>query len=114
MFARNQCNLLDQYLAILLLVFAEAGLPDVSEWRTSLYASVAELTRLQALSTLATDPQATSTSKKVSRLIGIVLEVAQRVLPPMHAMRVQVRRAAVCLVYVYSLARCRLCPNWSR
>lgn len=27
----SRCNLLDQYLAILLLVFAEAGLPDVSQ-----------------------------------------------------------------------------------
>ncbi|KAG0654436.1 hypothetical protein C6P46_001643 [Rhodotorula mucilaginosa] len=52
--APRRCNLVDQYLAILLLVFAEAGLAD-------------------ALATLATDQQDAATASKVSRLIATAL-----------------------------------------
>lgn len=35
--ASRKCNLVDQYLAILLLVFSEAGLADVRQCGNSVY-----------------------------------------------------------------------------
>ncbi|BGP56841.1 hypothetical protein JCM8202v2_004472 [Rhodotorula sphaerocarpa] len=84
----SRCNLLDQYLAILLLVFAEAGLPD-------------------ALSALATDPQDPSTAAKVSQLIALVLDVAGRVLPPHHAMRIQALPKLVALALSFDTSEQR-------
>ncbi|BGP33786.1 hypothetical protein JCM10296v2_005591 [Rhodotorula toruloides] len=67
---KRRTNLLDQYLAILLLVFTEAGLID-------------------GLASLAADPKDPVTANKVSLLISEVLDLANRVLPPNHAVRVQ-------------------------
>ncbi|BGP09793.1 hypothetical protein JCM10049v2_005667 [Rhodotorula toruloides] len=67
---KRKTNLLDQYLAILLLVFTEAGLID-------------------GLASLAADPKDPVTANKVSLLISEVLDLANRVLPPNHAVRVQ-------------------------
>ncbi|EGU12160.1 hypothetical protein RTG_01774 [Rhodotorula toruloides ATCC 204091] len=63
---KRKTNLLDQYLAILLLVFTEAGLID-------------------GLASLAADPKDPVTANKVSLLISEVLDLANRVLPPNHA-----------------------------
>lgn len=46
---------------------------------------------LQALASLAAEREDPSTACKVSLLIGEVLDLANRVLPPAHATRVQVR-----------------------
>jgi hypothetical protein len=70
---RRGTNLIDQYLALLLLVFIEAGL-------------------VEALASLAADPKDDSvTAKKTSLLIAEILELGNRVLPPQHAVRLQVR-----------------------
>ncbi|GAA5918699.1 hypothetical protein JCM1841_006247 [Sporobolomyces salmonicolor] len=67
---QHKTNLIDQYMAIMLLIFIDAGL-------------------VEALAELAADPKDQSTARKVSLLIGEVLDLASRVLPPMHAARVQ-------------------------
>ncbi|GJN92824.1 hypothetical protein Rhopal_005862-T1 [Rhodotorula paludigena] len=69
---QQRTNLIDQYMAVLLLVFFEAGL-------------------IEALASLAAEREDPSTACKVSLLIGEVLDLANRVLPPAHATRVQVR-----------------------
>ncbi|GAA6004172.1 hypothetical protein JCM10207_002465 [Rhodosporidiobolus poonsookiae] len=66
----RRTNLIDQYMAILLLVFIEAGLID-------------------ALAALAAAPKDPVTAKKVSLLISEVLDLGNRVLPPQHALRLQ-------------------------
>ncbi|BGP18107.1 hypothetical protein JCM10213v2_006158 [Rhodosporidiobolus nylandii] len=66
----RKTNLIDQYTAILLLVFIEAGL-------------------IEALASLAAEPKDPTTAKKVSLLIAEILELGNRVLPPQHAVRLQ-------------------------
>ncbi|KAK4705182.1 rapamycin-insensitive companion of mTOR, partial [Phenoliferia sp. Uapishka_3] len=66
----ERLNIVDQYHAMLLLVFIDAGLID-------------------ALIAVAAQPKDTSTAKKVTVLIGQVLQLANRVLPPAWATRVQ-------------------------
>ncbi|KAM0751148.1 hypothetical protein T439DRAFT_374032 [Meredithblackwellia eburnea MCA 4105] len=63
-------NLIDQYHAMLLLVFVDAGF-------------------LEVLASVASDPKDSRTAKRVSALIAQVLQLGNRVLPPNHASRVQ-------------------------
>ncbi|KAL8290440.1 hypothetical protein RQP46_002698 [Phenoliferia psychrophenolica] len=63
-------NIIDQYHAMLLLVFIDAGLVDT-------------------LIAVAAQPTDAATSKKVTVLIGEVLQLANRVLPPAYSTRVQ-------------------------
>ncbi|GAA5917264.1 hypothetical protein JCM5296_000314 [Sporobolomyces johnsonii] len=67
---QHKTNLIDQYMAIVLLIFIDAGL-------------------VEGLAELAADPKDQSTARKVSLLIGEVLDLASRVLPSVHAARVQ-------------------------
>ncbi|TNY18128.1 Rapamycin-insensitive companion of mTOR, N-term-domain-containing protein [Rhodotorula diobovata] len=68
--SQRRTNLIDQFMAVLLLIFVEAGL-------------------IEALASLAADPKDPSTASKVSLLIGEILTLANRVLPASHAVRVQ-------------------------
>ncbi|GAA5975076.1 hypothetical protein JCM11641_000022 [Rhodosporidiobolus odoratus] len=68
--SERKTNLLDQYMAILLLVFIEAGLAE-------------------ALTSLAADPKDPATATKVFLLISEILELGNRVLPPQHSVRLQ-------------------------
>ncbi|GAA5860724.1 hypothetical protein JCM3774_006265 [Rhodotorula dairenensis] len=86
--ASRKCNLVDQYLAILLLVFSEAGLAD-------------------ALAMLATDQQDAATATKVSRLIATVCSLAGRVLPPAHAIRLQALPKLVALTLSFDTSDAR-------
>ncbi|GAA5961649.1 hypothetical protein JCM3765_000463 [Sporobolomyces pararoseus] len=63
---QTRTNLIDQYTAILLLTFIDAGL-------------------VEGLAELAANPQDSSTSLRVSRLIGEILDLSNRVLPARHA-----------------------------
>ncbi|GAA6063262.1 hypothetical protein JCM10212_004996 [Sporobolomyces blumeae] len=67
---RSRTNLLDQYSAILLLAFVEAGL-------------------VEGLAKLASNPQDASTSIRVSALIGEILDLSNRVLPARIAAQLQ-------------------------
>lgn len=49
----------------------------------------------QGLASLAADPKDPVTANKVSLLISEVLDLANRVLPPNHAVRVQVRMSSL-------------------
>ncbi|GAA5902766.1 TORC2 complex subunit TSC11 [Sporobolomyces salmoneus] len=63
---QTKTNLIDQFTAILLLTFIDAGL-------------------VEGLAELAANPQDSSTSLRVSTLIGELLDLSNRVLPARHA-----------------------------
>ncbi|GAA5998873.1 hypothetical protein JCM5350_007882 [Sporobolomyces pararoseus] len=63
---QTRTNLIDQFTAILLLTFIDAGL-------------------VEGLAELAANPQDSSTSLRVSRLIGEILDLSNKVLPSRHA-----------------------------
>ncbi|GAA5937590.1 TORC2 complex subunit TSC11 [Sporobolomyces koalae] len=67
---QRKTNLIDQYTALLLLIFIDAGL-------------------IEGLAELAATPQDSSTSSRTSALIGEVLELSNRVLPPRLAAHLQ-------------------------
>ncbi|SDA01470.1 BZ3500_MvSof-1268-A1-R1_Chr10-1g02698 [Microbotryum saponariae] len=67
---RQQANLIQHYLAVLLLIFIDAGLID-------------------ALVSVAADPRDATTTRKISLLISEILALSNRVLPLSHAVRVQ-------------------------
>ncbi|SGY19034.1 BQ5605_C014g07543 [Microbotryum silenes-dioicae] len=67
---RQQANLIQHYLAVLLLIFIDAGLID-------------------ALVSVAADPRDATTARKISLLISEILALSNRVLPLSHAVRVQ-------------------------
>ncbi|SCV73876.1 BQ2448_6306 [Microbotryum intermedium] len=67
---QQQANLIQHYLAVLLLIFFDAGLID-------------------ALVSVAADPRDATTARKISLLISEILALSNRVLPLSHAVRVQ-------------------------
>ncbi|GAA5864925.1 hypothetical protein JCM8547_004239 [Rhodosporidiobolus lusitaniae] len=89
---KRRTNLLDQYKAILLLVFVEAGL-------------------VEALASLAAAPKDPTTSKKVSLLIAEILELGNRVLPPQHAVRLQALPRLFALTSSFDTSDARLAAS---
>ncbi|GAA6031289.1 hypothetical protein JCM8097_005586 [Rhodosporidiobolus ruineniae] len=88
----RRTNLLDQYTAILLLVFIEAGL-------------------VEALASLAADPKDPVTAQKVSLLIAEVLALGNRVLPPQHAVRLQALPKLFALTSSFDASPARLAAS---
>ncbi|GAA5909150.1 hypothetical protein JCM6882_001203 [Rhodosporidiobolus microsporus] len=88
----RKTNLLDQYMAILLLVFIEAGL-------------------VEALTSLAADPKDPVAGKKVSLLISELLELGNRVLPPQHAVRLQALPKLFALTSSFDASDARLAAS---
>ncbi|GAA6003547.1 TORC2 complex subunit TSC11 [Rhodotorula paludigena] len=89
---QQRTNLIDQYMAVLLLVFFEAGL-------------------IEALASLAAEREDPSTACKVSLLIGEVLDLANRVLPPAHATRVQALPKLFALTASFDTSDARLAAS---
>lgn len=89
--AHEKINLIDQYLSVLLLIFIDAGLVEVG--RSPVLSSPSEADaplRRKALVSVAADSKDATTSKKVSLLMGEILQLANRVLPLSYAARAQV------------------------
>ncbi|GAA6053956.1 hypothetical protein JCM3770_004640 [Rhodotorula araucariae] len=89
---QQRTNLIDQFMAVLLLIFIEAGL-------------------IEALASLAADPKDPSTACKVSLLIGEILTLSNRVLPPSHAVRVQALPKLFALTATFDTSRERLAAS---
>ncbi|GAA5853920.1 hypothetical protein JCM9279_007602 [Rhodotorula babjevae] len=89
---QRRTNLIDQFMAVLLLIFTEAGL-------------------IEALASLAADPKDPSTATKVSLLIGEILSLANRVLPASHAVRVQALPSLFALTAGFDPSRERLAAS---
>ncbi|GAA5935683.1 hypothetical protein JCM3775_003381 [Rhodotorula graminis] len=89
---QRRTNLIDQFMAVLLLIFVEAGL-------------------IEALASLAADPKDPSTATKVSLLIGEILSLANRVLPASHAVRVQSLPSLFALTAGFDPSRERLAAS---
>ncbi|BGP49997.1 hypothetical protein JCM10450v2_005902 [Rhodotorula kratochvilovae] len=90
--SQQRTNLIDQFMAVLLLIFIEAGL-------------------IEALASLAADPKDPSTAAKVSLLIGEILTLSNRVLPPAHAVRVQALPKLFALTAAFDTSRERLAAS---
>ncbi|GAA5842816.1 hypothetical protein JCM11251_001496 [Rhodosporidiobolus azoricus] len=88
----RKTNLLDQYMAILLLVFIEAGL-------------------IEALTSLAADPKDPVAGNKVSLLISELLSLGNRVLPPQHAVRLQALPKLFALTSTFDTSDARLAAS---
>lgn len=93
MFGRiEKTNLIDQYLAFLLMVFLDAGLVEVShslwERKTGYEADLPAST--QALASIAATSQEKAAANKVALLISEILQLANRILPVKYAAHAQV------------------------
>ncbi|KAI5479428.1 cytosolic regulator Pianissimo [Pseudohyphozyma bogoriensis] len=88
----SRANLIDQYLAILLLVFIDAGLID-------------------ALVLVASEKHDASASQKVSSLIAEILNLSKRVLPPTPATLVQALPQLFGLTTSFNTSEARLAAS---
>lgn len=88
--AHEKINLIDQYLSVLLLIFIDAGLVEVRRYWLLKGRPRLIVETQQALVSVAADSKDATTSKKVSLLMGEILQLANRVLPLSYAAHAQV------------------------